>query len=116
MVIVSGGYGIYIRLFFSSVVDKVIATEIDFVNSKCTGRFSGVDCLGGNKLEKLYKYIDNEKIDYDNSYVFSDSKTDLPLFSLAKNKIVVSKNNSKRWVGEQNEKFIEKIWFVEKVH
>ncbi|HHY1756955.1 TPA: haloacid dehalogenase-like hydrolase, partial [Escherichia coli] len=38
IIIVSGGYDIYIKHFFSSVVDKVIATEIDFSDSKCLGK------------------------------------------------------------------------------
>ncbi|MFB1078178.1 HAD-IB family phosphatase [Photobacterium damselae] len=108
IIVVSGGYDIYINNFFPDIIDNVIATKILFKDGKCCGIFDGVDCLEDNKIIKIKDILDINDIDYEQSYTYSDSITDMPLFSLSKNKIVISKKESKKWA--ENEKFIQKIW------
>ncbi|WMN68091.1 HAD-IB family phosphatase [Vibrio parahaemolyticus] len=109
VILVSGGYSIYLKEFRKGLFDEVIATEIELVNDVSSGRLKGLDCLGENKIEKVFSRINKELIDYENSYVYSDSITDLPLFSLAKNKVVISKNKPQHWPKINWKEYEERI-------
>ncbi len=107
IVIVSGGYSIYLKYFCLDYdVDLLIATEINFSSNVCNGRINGLDCLNENKITKIKREIDINK--YIDSIAYSDSITDLPLFSFVKTGIVVSHKTSQHW--SQNLGFKEIIW------
>lgn len=60
--------------------DDVIATMPEIKDNKLTGKFSGKNCSGEEKLRRfLNKYPDREKYFI---YAYSDSKKDKPLLTL----------------------------------
>lgn len=80
IVIVSGGYDIYLNLFAEDnhiPFSDVLSTELLFDNNKFTGKM-GEDCMGYNKVLRIEKMFSKEKI---YSISFSDSITDLPLLT-----------------------------------
>lgn len=82
IVIVSGGYDVYIRYFMNHIggkADDVLATPLIFVNGIFTGKM-GLDCMGENKVSYIRQHFDFEKI---YSIAYSDSPTDMPLFEIA---------------------------------
>lgn len=107
VVIVSGGYDIYLKYFAKEYgVEKVISTRIEFnSNNKCTGRFCGFDCLNQNKVILLNRTFNKQDIE---SKAFSDSKSDIPFLSWANEGIVISREKHQRWIEEYN--FKEIIW------
>lgn len=106
IVIVSGGYDIYIHLFAKEFnVDGIISSQIEFKNGICTGCIKGLDCLGKNKVLLLNKQYDREFI---SSIAYSDSITDLPLLKWVNEGWVVSKDKSQLWAKNHNLKEI--IW------
>ncbi|MGS0676889.1 HAD family hydrolase [Shewanella sp. 125m-1] len=109
IIIVSGGYDIYINHFMPVLIDDVISTEIDYFDGVCTGKIKGVDCLEENKVKKIDKYLCGHSLDYETCIVYSDSKTDMPLFNLGETKVVISRESEKHWVRECHG-FIEKVW------
>lgn len=108
VVIVSGGYDIYISKMFPGIVDKVVATKLNFDGKVFTGEIDGLDCLSDNKIIMIDKCC-GPRSKTSETVVYSDSETDLPLFSLGDKKVVVSKNIAKKWVLKY-ESFEEKIW------
>ena len=79
IVIVSGGYSIYIKHFMEYIggsADDVLATPLLFTNGKFTGKM-GLDCMAENKISYIKKRFKQENI---YSVAYSDSPTDLPLF------------------------------------
>lgn len=79
IVIVSGGYDVYIRYFMNHIggkADDVLATPLIFANGKFTGKM-GLDCMAENKITYIQKYFNQDDI---YSVAYSDSLSDMPLF------------------------------------
>ena len=68
------------------------ATEIDCSQTRISGRFFGKDCLFQQKVVLLDQYLLENKIEYSESIVYSDSSSDLPLLKWANTAFVVSKD------------------------
>lgn len=106
IVLVSGGYDIYINLFakdFGIDNENIITTRIKYKNGICMGIIDGLDCLFDNKIKLISEKFEKDEI-YSISY--SDSKTDLPLLNWADKGIVVRCKNRNKW----NLKFDEILW------
>lgn len=81
VIILSAGYSVYIESHNKKFkADKVIANDFCYVDSTFTGRLMQDDCYGSNKLKRLEATFSDEKIDFEESYFFSDCMSDLPLF------------------------------------
>lgn len=86
------GYKIYLisasaefylkELYNIKEVDKIIGTRFEVKDGRYTGKIYGENCKGVEKVIRLKQYLKEENIDVDfkNSYMFSDSLADLPLF------------------------------------
>lgn len=75
--------------------DKVIATELTYKDDKYVNKIIGDNCKGDEKVKRINQFFSEVEIevDYDNSYAYSDSKSDLPMLSLVKNAFIVNKKN-----------------------
>jgi HAD superfamily hydrolase (TIGR01490 family) len=94
----SGGYEPYLTLFSEREgVDKLFCTRIEFIGGKASGAIVGKDCMFENKLTMLKEYLSFEEIVFNDSYVYTDSISDLPLLKWAKNPHVISYNKSQYW-------------------
>ena len=95
IIIASGGYNSYLEVFGSAMdISIIVSTEILFRNNICMGLINGPDCLNENKKTKLLKVINWHSIDEANSFFYSDSLSDLPMFKIVKNGFLVSFSNN----------------------
>jgi HAD superfamily hydrolase (TIGR01490 family) len=90
----SEGYKVYLisasaefylnELYNIKEVDKVIGTRFKFVNGYYTGEIIGENNKGEEKVKRLKEVLKEENVeaDFKNSYMYSDSLADLPLFKL----------------------------------
>lgn len=88
------GYKIYLisasaefylnELYNIKEVDKIIGTRFRCDNGLHLRHIEGENCKGEEKVRRLLKELEKEKIevDFTSSYMFSDSLADLPLFNL----------------------------------
>jgi HAD superfamily hydrolase (TIGR01490 family) len=88
------GYKIYLisasaefylnELYNIKEVDKVIGTRFITENGLHRNEITGENCKGEEKVKRLKEVLkkDNMMVDFENSYMFSDSLSDLPLFNL----------------------------------
>ena len=60
-------------------IDQVIATELEVVNGRYTGKVSGTPSYREGKVERLNNWLTANRQDIDGSYFYSDSINDLPL-------------------------------------
>ncbi|MGB1159027.1 MAG: HAD family hydrolase [Porticoccaceae bacterium] len=60
-------------------IDRVIATELEVVNGRYTGKVSGTPSYREGKVERLNNWLTANRQDIDGSYFYSDSINDLPL-------------------------------------
>jgi len=63
---------------------EVISTKLEIVNSRITGKISGVNCNGDEKVNRINQSIDLST--YDEIFVFGDTSGDLPMLDLATHK------------------------------
>ena len=71
-------------------IQTVIATEPELKGGCFTGAISGVPCFREGKIICLQKWLDANKMDYQNSWFYSDSFNDLPLLSWVDRPMVVN--------------------------
>lgn len=96
------GYKIYLisasaefylnELYNIKEVDKIIGTRFEVRDGKYTGKIYGENCKGVEKVIRLKQHLKEESIDADfkNSYMFSDSLADLPLFRTVGNPYLIN--------------------------
>ncbi|SHE58090.1 HAD-IB family hydrolase [Clostridium fallax] len=105
----SEGYKIYLisaspefylkELYNIKEVDKVIGTKFRFNDNKVFLRkIDGENCKGKEKVRRLMEELkkENIKVDFKDSYMFSDSLSDKPLFDLVGHPYLINyrgKNN-----------------------
>lgn len=83
--LISASAEFYLReLYNIEEVDKVIGTRFTLENGLHRNQITGENCKGEEKVKRLKEVLKNENIevDFENSYMFSDSLSDLPLFDL----------------------------------
>ncbi len=88
------GYKIYLisasaefylhQLYNIKEVDMVIGTKFTCENGKYRKKIIGENCKGKEKVRRLMEVLkkENLEVDFKNSYMFSDSLSDMPLFDL----------------------------------
>ena len=96
------GYKIYLisasaefylnELYRIKEVDKIIGTRFTILNGNHNKKISGENCKGEEKVKRLMKSLkeDNIDVDFKNSYMFSDSLSDLPLFNMVGNPYLIN--------------------------
>lgn len=83
--LISASPEFYINEFYNiDVVDKVIGTRFEFKEGKFIRKMLGNNCKGEEKVKRLKEVLSKEniKVDFKNSYMFSDSLLDKPLLDL----------------------------------
>lgn len=72
------------ELYNIKEVDKVIGTRFLCERGMHKSKMQGENCKGEEKVKRLLEELrkDNIEVDFKNSYMFSDSLSDLPLFNL----------------------------------
>jgi len=88
------GYDIYLisaspefylqELYAIDEVDRIIGTKFDFKDGNFMRSMKGSNCKGEEKVTRLMEVLKEQKIevDFKESYMFSDSLSDKPLFDL----------------------------------
>ena len=83
--LISASAEFYLSEFYNiKEVDKVIGTRFTTENGLHRNEMAGENCKGEEKVKRLKEVLKKENIeaDFENSYMFSDSLSDLPLFNL----------------------------------
>jgi len=83
--LVSASAEFYLSEFYNiKEVDKVIGTRFIKENGLHRNKILGENCKGEEKVIRLKEVLrkGNIEVDFENSYMFSDSLSDLPLFNL----------------------------------
>ncbi|MBM6858983.1 HAD-IB family hydrolase [Clostridium saudiense] len=95
VILISASPEFYIKEFYAiDDVDFIIGTRFTFENGKFVRKMSGNNCKRDEKVVRLKAYLkeNNIEADYENSYMFSDSLSDLPLLDLVGNPYLINYN------------------------
>lgn len=75
----------------------IVATDVEIIDGKYTGKMEGESALGKGKLNKVKKWMDkNGFINFENTTFYSDSINDLPLLLEVSNPIAVNPDEELR--------------------
>lgn len=83
--LISASAEFYLKeLYNIEEVDKVIGTRFTLENGLHRNEILGENCKGEEKVKRLKQVLkaENMEVDFESSYMFSDSLSDLPLFNL----------------------------------
>lgn len=92
--LVSASPEVYLK-YTDLPIDVIIGTKTKEINGKNTSKIIGKNCKSEEKVRRIYEVLNEKKleIDYENSYGYSDSMTDLPMLELVKHRIRISKKD-----------------------
>lgn len=85
VVLISASPEFYVKEFYAiNEVDLIIGTKFTFDSGKFIRKMDGNNCKGEEKVKRLNEVLKekNIKVDFENSYMFSDSLSDKPLLDL----------------------------------
>jgi HAD superfamily hydrolase (TIGR01490 family) len=82
-------------------VSDLIATEPEISNGQYTGRVAGTPCFQHGKIERLQAWLETTRMDFDNSWFYSDSHNDLPLLEAVKHPIAVDPDDQLRAIAAE---------------
>lgn len=77
-------------------IDNLLATDPEFIDGRYTGKFVGVPCFQGGKVEQLQNWLKDSGMDLAGSCFYSDSHNDLPLLSLVDKPVAVDPDDKLR--------------------
>ncbi|MFD3157541.1 HAD-IB family hydrolase [Haloimpatiens sp. FM7330] len=98
VILISASAEFYLKeLYNIKEVDKIIGTRFKIEEGIHKRVIEGENCKGEEKVKRLMKYLKQEEIeaDFKESYMFSDSLADLPLFKLVGHPYLI--NSRKRY-------------------
>lgn len=80
------------ELYKIKEVDKIIGTRFTQAGGRYSRKIAGENCKGEEKVRRLKEVLKEEgiEVDFKNSYMFSDSLADLPLFNLVGNPYLIN--------------------------
>ena len=97
VILISASPEFYIKEFYAiDDVDFIIGTRFTFENGKFVRKMSGNNCKRDENVSRLKAYLkeNNIEADYENSYMFSDSLSDLPLLDLVGKPYLINYNKN----------------------
>lgn len=76
-------------------IDILMGTQTEIIDGEYTSHIVGKNCKDAHKVERINAYLEknNLSIDYEYSYGYSDSTSDIPMLKLVKNRVRISKKD-----------------------
>ena len=91
VLIISASVDLYISLLADRLgITQCICTKLNVAGDKATGWINGANCKGRAKLDRLLGTYPESEVDWHESFMYSDSVTDLPLLERVGRPIAVN--------------------------
>lgn len=108
IILISGSYDIYLKHFCDELkIDCLISTKILIDKKICQGKIDGIDCMGLNKLIMLNDFLEKNNFDMSNSSFYTDHHSDIYIYPLIKNFILIDYGQNNDWAKNINHKKIK---------
>lgn len=82
-------------------VDTLLATECEMLDGRYTGRSIDVPCFREGKVTRLNRWLEENGLNLEGSYFYSDSMNDLPLLEQVDNPVAVNPDPNLRAEAEK---------------
>ncbi len=98
IVIVSANLAVYLRYWAKKHnIHEIIATELEIVNNKYTGRLSTKNCYAIEKINRINLFLLQKSLKFSYSYAYGNSAGDYELLNSVNEAYWVNKNNITPW-------------------
>jgi len=104
VVLVSGTFEELLRLFGEKIgIEYVLGTQMEYRESRCTGRTIGAACMGAEKVRRIRELIHEKglEIDLPASFAYADSISDLPLLEWVGNPVAVEPEEKLQAIAQE---------------
>lgn len=109
VILVSANLAIYLRHWaYKHKIDAVIATEIEIIEEKFTGKLLTHNCYGVYKTQRVNEFLEQFDLDFAYSYAYGNSRGDYELLDYADKAYFVTRSKITPWI-EYREKFYIKF-------
>ena len=99
--VISGAYTELLEAVFGDKVDHVIGTEITYKDDYIDTSVPLTHMQSSHKVTEIYGHLEGTHIDWESSYAFSDSITDLDMLNLVGNAYVIQPDPALRAHAEK---------------
>lgn len=82
-------------------VENLLATECELVDGRYTGRSIDVPCFREGKVTRLRRWLEENDLNLEGSYFYSDSMNDLPLLEQVDHPVAVNPDPNLRAEAEK---------------
>ncbi|NNL07079.1 MAG: HAD-IB family phosphatase, partial [Gammaproteobacteria bacterium] len=82
-------------------ITDLIATEPEIIDGRYTGKVDGTPCFQNGKIERLHSWLEMTRMDFDNSWFYSDSHNDLPLLEQVAHPVAVDPDDQLRAIARE---------------
>jgi HAD superfamily hydrolase (TIGR01490 family) len=82
-------------------VKFAIATTLEIVNGKYTGKILGRVPYGYDKVKEVKNLLDKTGFSLEGSYAYADHRSDLPLLELVENPVVINPDRKLRKIAKE---------------
>lgn len=96
--LISASPEFYLKEFYNlKEIDKILGTKVVLEDGVYKRKFIGRNCKGEEKVIRLNQVLkeENLQVDFKNSYMYSDSLSDLPLFNMVGNPYLINSKGKK---------------------
>jgi HAD superfamily hydrolase (TIGR01490 family) len=83
-------------------IDLLIATEVEEIGGRFTGRTFGTPSFGAGKVQRLMEWLEGTTENLTDSWFYSDSHNDLPLMRLVDNPVALNPDEKLRKEAQLN--------------
>ncbi|MCC7331982.1 MAG: HAD-IB family hydrolase [Flavobacteriales bacterium] len=97
IIVVSGGFSIYLNEFEQYYNVKSIGTELEFSNDIFLGKIKNKECLNVEKINRLLELEGITIQELANATFYTDHKDDLPLLEIVKNGNIIKNKQDISW-------------------
>lgn len=102
IMLVSGAYTPLLHTVLEDLpIQTIIGTDIPITNGKITSKSPLYHIQGMRKNEKIQQFLQHKKIDWENSFAYADSYSDLSVLSLVGNPVAVRPDEKLKKIAER---------------
>ncbi len=78
-------------------IEVLLATELDVVDGRFTGRLDGNPCFGRFKIDAVERLLESKQFTLDDAWFYTDSDSDAPLLERVGKPVAVRPDPRLRW-------------------
>jgi HAD superfamily hydrolase (TIGR01490 family) len=104
ILLVSGAYTQFLHRVTAGIsFNQIIGTDIPYTENKVDSQITIKHVNGNQKVKSILQVLEGQQIDWENSYAYGDSYSDLPVLELVGNPVAVKPEEKLRFIAKERD-------------